>query len=87
MYYTLDPMADYIRATINAVMQIHMTEPEGGILAFLTGQDEILTAHKILLDKMALVDDPRLKNVTVKMLFSALPSELQLEAFSKVFFI
>lgn len=29
-------------------MQIHMEEKEGDILVFLTGQEEILTAEKLL---------------------------------------
>ena len=40
-YYTKAPEADYIEATVVSVMQIHVTQPLGDILVFLTGQEEI----------------------------------------------
>jgi HrpA-like RNA helicase len=36
--YTKSPEADYMDAALITVMQIHLTEPEGDILLFLTGQ-------------------------------------------------
>ena len=35
--YSLDPVPDYVKATVETVMKIHLTEKEGDILAFLTG--------------------------------------------------
>lgn len=32
-----DPESDYMDAALITVMQIHLTEPEGDILLFLTG--------------------------------------------------
>ena len=34
-------------AALITVMQIHLTEPEGDILLFLTGQEEIDTAAQV----------------------------------------
>lgn len=36
--YTKAPEADYMDAALITVMQIHLTEPEGDILLFLTGE-------------------------------------------------
>jgi pre-mRNA-splicing factor ATP-dependent RNA helicase DHX15/PRP43 len=41
IFYTQAPEKDYYQATIKTVMQIHMEEPEGDILVFLTGEEEI----------------------------------------------
>ena len=41
IYYTKAPEADYIEATVVSIMQIHVTQPLGDILVFLTGQEEI----------------------------------------------
>ena len=41
IYYTKAPEADYIEATVVSVMQIHVTQPLGDVLVFLTGQEEI----------------------------------------------
>lgn len=35
--YTKSPESDYMDAALITVMQIHLTEPEGDILLFLTG--------------------------------------------------
>lgn len=39
--YMQDPIEDYIEAAILIVLQIHLSEPPGGILVFLMGEDEI----------------------------------------------
>ena len=41
--YTKAPESDYMDAALITVMQIHLTEPEGDILLFLTGQVCTLT--------------------------------------------
>lgn len=42
------PEADYIDAVVVTVLQIHVTQPKGDILVFLTGQEEIETAAEML---------------------------------------
>ena len=39
--------SDYMDAALITVMQIHLTEPEGDILLFLTGQEEIDTSAQV----------------------------------------
>ena len=41
--YTKAPESDYLDAALITVMQIHLSEPPGDILLFLTGQEEIDT--------------------------------------------
>ncbi|KAK1937208.1 putative pre-mRNA splicing factor RNA helicase [Babesia divergens] len=41
IFYTAKPQANYIDAVLNTVAKIHNDEPEGDILVFLTGEDEI----------------------------------------------
>ncbi|KAI9258520.1 P-loop containing nucleoside triphosphate hydrolase protein [Sporodiniella umbellata] len=48
--YTKDPESDYLDAALITVMQIHLSEPPGDILLFLTGQEEIDTAAEILFE-------------------------------------
>ena len=50
--YTKEPETDYLDASLIAVMQIHLTEPPGDILLFLTGQEEIDTACEILYERI-----------------------------------
>jgi len=44
IFYTPKPESDYLYAAIRTVMQIHTSEPEGDILLFLTGEEEIENA-------------------------------------------
>lgn len=52
IYYTKAPEADYIDACVVSILQIHVTQPLGDILVFLTGQEEIETCNEILTDKV-----------------------------------
>ncbi|XP_050287194.1 probable pre-mRNA-splicing factor ATP-dependent RNA helicase DEAH9 [Quercus robur] len=42
------PVSDYVQAVVSTVLSIHNQEPMGDILVFLTGQDDIDTAVKLL---------------------------------------
>ena len=41
IFYTPEPERDYLEAAIRTVVQVHLCEPEGDILVFLTGEQEI----------------------------------------------
>lgn len=57
MLYTKEPEPDYVEASITTVMQIHLSEPAGDILLFLTGQEEIDTCCEILFSRMKALGD------------------------------
>lgn len=78
--YTKDPESDYLDASLITVMQIHLSEPAGDILLFLTGQEEIDTAAEILYERMKALG-PMVPELIVLPVYSALPSEMQ----SKIF--
>ena len=42
--FAKEPETDYLDASLVTIMQIHLTEPPGDILLFLTGQEEIDSA-------------------------------------------
>ena len=54
IYYTIEPEQDYLDAVLITVLQIHLTEKEGDILVFLTGQEEIEAIEKLLERKIKL---------------------------------
>lgn len=63
IFYLNEPCPCYIRATVDTIMKIHHKEPNGDILAFLTGQEEITQATRMLRDHMELsnVNEEELK--------------------------
>nr|XP_009860657.1 ATP-dependent RNA helicase DHX8 [Ciona intestinalis] len=78
--YTKDPEPDYLDASMITVMQIHLTEPPGDILLFLTGQEEIDTSCEILFERMKSLG-PEVPELIILPVYSALPSEMQTRIF------
>eukprot|EP00934_Nitzschia_sp_Nitz4_P000011 Nitzschia sp. Nitz4//scaffold123_size70294//37247//40867//NITZ4_005929-RA/size70294-processed-gene-0.17-mRNA-1//-1//CDS//3329534488//11//frame0 len=78
--YTKEPESDYLDAAMITVMQIHLSEPPGDILVFLTGQEEIDTCCETLYTRMQALGDlaPELIILPV---YSSLPSEMQSRIF------
>ena len=78
--YTKEPETDYLEAALTTVMQIHLVEPPGDILLFLTGQEEIDTACQILFERMKKLGDDA-PELIVLPVYSALPTDLQTRIF------
>lgn len=78
--YTKEPETDYMDASLLTVMQIHLTEPPGDILLFLTGQEEIDTACEVLYERMKCLG-PDVPELLILPVYSALPSEMQTRIF------
>ncbi|GJW53731.1 probable pre-mRNA-splicing factor ATP-dependent RNA helicase DEAH5 [Tanacetum coccineum] len=80
IFYAKQPESDYLDAALIVVMEIHLKEPEGDILVFLTGQEEIEYACQCLFERMKTLG----KNVPELIIlpaYSALPSEMQSRIF------
>ncbi|CAL1293297.1 unnamed protein product [Larinioides sclopetarius] len=78
--YTKEPESDYLDASINTVMQLHISEPPGDILLFLTGQEEIDTTCEILFERVKALG-PEIPELIILPMYSALPSEMQTRIF------
>lgn len=78
--YTKEPENDYLDASLITVMQIHLSEPPGDILLFLTGQEEIDTACEVLFERMKALG-PQVPELMILPIYSALPSEMQSRIF------
>jgi len=61
-------------------MQIHLNEPPGDVLLFLTGQEEIDTACEVLFDRMKSLGS-EIPELIILPVYSALPSEMQSRIF------
>ncbi|XP_042379237.1 probable pre-mRNA-splicing factor ATP-dependent RNA helicase DEAH9 isoform X1 [Zingiber officinale] len=71
IYYVEEPVSDYLQTTVDTVLLINEKEPPGDILVFLTGQDDINAAVKLLTD--ATHDDKkRSSGLLILPLFSGL---------------
>lgn len=73
--YSREPESDYLDAALTTVMQIHLTEPPGDILLFLTGKEEIDTSCEILYERMKALG-PSVPELMVLPIYGALPGEI-----------
>eukprot|EP00392_Amoebophrya_sp_AT5.2_P018958 g19625.t1 len=80
IYYTPEPEKDYLQAAIRTVLMIHNEEPDGDILLFLTGEEEIEYACRTLMQsaRSTELQSGELKAVA---LYSSLPPHLQQRIF------
>jgi len=80
IFYTKAPEADYIDASIVTVLQIHVTQPLGDILVFLTGQEEIEAAQENL-ERRVRGLGTKIGELMVLPIYSTLPSDMQAKIF------
>ena len=74
------PAEDYVERAVNAVFEIHSNEPDGDILMFLTGREEIDAALQMLADRAASLH-PQAQSILSLPLYAGLTSEQQLYVF------
>jgi len=79
IFYTADPERDYLESAIRTVVQIHNSEPEGDILLFLTGEEEIESACRAL--RKECVRYPESGELMAVPLYSSLPPQQQQKIF------
>ncbi|KDO51064.1 hypothetical protein CISIN_1g035699mg, partial [Citrus sinensis] len=80
LFYTKAPEADYIEAAIVTALQIHVNEPIGDILVFLTGQDQFETAEEILKQRTRGLGT-KIAELIICPIYGNLPTELQAKIF------
>lgn len=82
IFYTPEPEQDYVEAAIRTVLQIHATEPEGDILLFLTGEEEIEdTVRKVSLEVDEMIREADAGPMKVYPLYGSLPPAMQQRIF------
>ena len=43
IFYSESPVPEYLKASVETVIKIHESQPEGDVLLFLTGQEQVET--------------------------------------------
>ncbi|PSN73336.1 P-loop containing nucleoside triphosphate hydrolase protein [Corynespora cassiicola Philippines] len=83
IFYTPAPERDYMEAALRTVLQIHATEPEGDVLLFLTGEEEIEDAcRKIYLESQDMIAEGAAGPLDVYPLYGTLPPQQQQRIFN-----
>ncbi|KAF8058346.1 DEAH9 [Scenedesmus sp. PABB004] len=78
VHYALQPCADYVRAAVTAAVDIHREDVPGDVLVFLTGQEEVEQAVRLLQEEGQRLARSRLKYRLVPApLYAGLPGAAQ----------
>jgi len=69
-----------LEAAVVTVLQIHVTQPPGDILVFLTGQEEIEASHELLQERTRKLGS-KINELIILPIYANLPSDLQAKIF------
>lgn len=78
--YAKAPEADYLHASAITALQIHVTQPPGDILIFLSGQDEIETCEELLIQRTKGMGT-KIGELVICPIYANLPSDMQAKIF------
>ncbi|XP_021899621.1 probable pre-mRNA-splicing factor ATP-dependent RNA helicase DEAH4 isoform X2 [Carica papaya] len=80
--YSKERPTSYLEASLRAAIEIHVREPEGDILIFMTGQDDIEKLVSKLEDKVQTLEEGSCTDAIILPLHGSLPPEMQVRVFS-----
>jgi len=78
--YTKAPEADYLDACVVTALQIHVTQPAGDVLIFLSGQEEIEACEELLKQRTRGLGS-KIGELIIAPIYANLPSDLQAKIF------
>ena len=83
--HTRSPSDDYVEAAVRQAIRIHLQQPPGDVLIFMSGQEDIVTCCEVLADRMESLETENggVKPLLILPMYSQLPSDLQAKIFEK----
>ncbi|MCJ1272622.1 DEAH-box RNA helicase prp16 [Puttea exsequens] len=79
--YSRTPCEDYVDSAVKQVLAIHVSQPAGDILVFMTGQEDIETTCELVEERLKLLNDP--PKLSILPIYSQMPADLQAKIFEK----
>ncbi|VDD81699.1 unnamed protein product [Mesocestoides corti] len=79
--FSKTPVMDYVDAAVKQAIQVHLGAPEGDILVFMTGQEDIEVTCELIAERLGSLDEA--PPLSVLPIYSQLPSDLQAKIFQK----
>ncbi|KAL9636505.1 MAG: hypothetical protein Q9204_002232 [Flavoplaca sp. TL-2023a] len=79
--YSRSPCEDYVDSAVKQILAIHVSQPVGDILVFMTGQEDIEITCELVEERLKLLNDP--PKLSVLPIYSQMPADLQAKIFDK----
>lgn len=79
--YSRSPCEDYVDSAVRQVLAIHVSQPTGDILVFMTGQEDIEVTCELIAERLAQLNDP--PKLSILPIYSQMPADLQAKIFDR----
>lgn len=79
--FSRSPCEDYVDAAVQQVLRIHVSQPAGDILVFMTGQEDIEITCELVAERLAQLNDP--PKLSILPIYSQMPADLQAKIFDR----
>jgi len=79
--YSRSPCEDYVDSAVRQVLAIHVSQPTGDILVFMTGQEDIEVTCEVVAERLAQLNDP--PKLSILPIYSQMPADLQAKIFER----
>ncbi|KAH9840442.1 Pre-mRNA-splicing factor ATP-dependent RNA helicase prp16 [Teratosphaeria destructans] len=77
--YSRSPCEDYVDSAVRQILAIHVSQPAGDILVFMTGQEDIEVTRELVAERLTQLNDaPKLLILPI---YSQMPADLQAKIF------
>ena len=82
-FFSKTTVEDYVDAGVKQTIQIHLGAPDGDILVFMPGQEDIDATCEMIKEKLLSLEEEGAKPLSVLPIYSQLPTDLQAKIFQK----
>jgi len=79
--WSKSPCEDYVDSAVKQILQIHLGQPAGDILVFMTGQEDIEATCEVVAERLAQLNNP--PKLAILPIYSQMPADLQAKIFEK----
>lgn len=79
--YSRTPCEDYVDSAVKQALAIHVSQPAGDILVFMTGQEDIEITCELIAERLKMLNDP--PKISILPIYSQMPADLQAKIFDK----
>lgn len=75
------PVEDYVDQAVQQVLSIHVSQGQGDILVFMTGQEDIEATCELIQERLDALNDP--PKLSILPIYSQMPADLQAKIFDR----